>query len=115
MTRRIRHYEKTKHYRAPRRRNRPRSQTRQNNLQYDEWRKNVKERDGYKCQFPGCKDKKRLEAHHILPWSEYPTLRYNIQNGITLCRRHHNMVKGREHQFIKIFQDILIRQNENNN
>ena len=83
------------------------------NAQYTEWRKSVKERDGYQCQFPGCTCTRYLEVHHILPWSEYPTLRYNTNNGITLCKNHHKLIKDREHQFVKMFHSIIINQRKN--
>ena len=80
---------------------------------YKQWRKDVYNRDKHMCRYPGCTCKKRVQAHHILPWSEYPALRYNIQNGITLCRKHHDLIWGREKDFIKIFHDILLRKIKN--
>jgi len=75
---------------------------------YKEWRKQVYKRDNRTCRYPGCTCKKRLQAHHILPWGEFPALRFNIQNGITLCKKHHDMVKGREKDFIQMFHNILL-------
>ena len=55
------------------------------------WRKQVYERDGYLCQM--CKvDGKRLNAHHHKPWSLFPELRYELDNGITLCQCCHILV-----------------------
>lgn len=53
------------------------------------WRKAVKDRDGWKCQIANMNCCGKLEAHHILPWSKFPELRYQINNGITLCHAHH--------------------------
>ncbi len=76
---------------------------------YKQWRKDVAVRDNRTCQYPGCCSKKSLQIHHILSWSKYPALRFNVQNGITLCKKHHDMIWGREDDFIKIFHNILLR------
>ena len=54
------------------------------------WRKNVLARDGYRCRI--CGSEKELEAHHIIPVATDKSLMYCIDNGITLCKRHHDMV-----------------------
>lgn len=55
--------------------------------EYIEWRRCVYERDGYTCQ--ECGSKGHLEAHHIKAWSLYPALRFDVANGVTLCRACH--------------------------
>lgn len=64
-------------------------QNRRNDSAYCAWRREVWLRDNFKCKIgnPDCKG--RIEAHHILKWSDYPELRYKINNGITLCHFHH--------------------------
>jgi hypothetical protein len=47
------------------------------------WVKLVKKRDNYKCQI--CGSNKDIQAHHIKPYKDYPELRYDINNGITVC------------------------------
>ena len=50
------------------------------------WSRAVLNRDK-KCM--GCGTKKNLEAHHILPKAIYPKKVYDIENGITLCKKCH--------------------------
>jgi 5-methylcytosine-specific restriction endonuclease McrA len=76
-------------------------------IRYKNWRKQIKVRDKFKCQWPGCVEKKTLHVHHILPWSEYPGLRYHINNGITLCKNHHNFIKNNESSYASFFLKLL--------
>jgi len=61
-------------------------------LEYKQWRSDVFKRDDWTCQTCQCRGK-YLEAHHIKRWSEYPELRYELSNGVTLCRECHNLTK----------------------
>lgn len=54
---------------------------------YRHWRVDVLVRDNNTCQF--CGAKKNLTAHHVVAASVDPTLRYDVRNGITLCRSCH--------------------------
>lgn len=59
------------------------------------WRKKVYIRDNYTCQ--KCKIRGgRLCSHHIENFSSVEELRFDIDNGIILCKEHHN-------QFHKIY------------
>jgi hypothetical protein len=54
------------------------------NYKYIVWRKSVFERDNYTCQICGIRGV-YIQADHINSYSEYPDLRYDINNGRTLC------------------------------
>lgn len=51
--------------------------------------------------------KGRLEAHHILSWKDYPELRYDINNGITLCHAHHPRKRDEEAELSPYFQSLV--------
>lgn len=66
----------------------PQSKLARNQTVYKDWQKKVFERDDYTCK--KC-DKRggKLNAHHILNFSDFIELRYEVSNGITLCRECH--------------------------
>jgi len=58
------------------------------------WRKEVHKRDDYTCQI--CGERAEVKAHHILSWKDYPELRFELENGITLCASCHKKIhKGK--------------------
>lgn len=58
-------------------------------IELKEWRKKVFERDSFTCQKYG-KIMGSIQAHHIHNWADYPELRYELSNGITLSQKAHN-------------------------
>lgn len=80
--------------------------------EYQKWKRHVKKRDGYKCQWALCSCKTKLQVHHILEWSKFPHLRYAVNNGITLCKQHHTMIKGNEPSYAALFTNIVIEKNK---
>jgi len=59
-------------------------------LEYTIWRNEIYKRDKWVCRL--CKKKcneKEIIAHHLKLFSEFPELRFSIDNGITLCRNCH--------------------------
>lgn len=61
-------------------------------LAYKAWRRAVFQRDDYTCQRCATRGG-YLEAHHDLPYAFFPDLRFEILNGITLCRPCHDLTK----------------------
>lgn len=78
-----------------------------NDPAYKEWRREVWLRDNFACKIanPDCSG--RIEAHHILGWAEYPELRYQSNNGITLCHAHHPFKKAEEKRLSPYFQSLV--------
>jgi 5-methylcytosine-specific restriction endonuclease McrA len=62
---------------------------------YQFWRTLVFERDNWTCQSCG-KRGHYLEAHHIKSWSQFPKLRYEIKNGVTLCYGCHKLSRKKK-------------------
>ena len=53
------------------------------------FRLSVFERDNFTCQKCGDNRGGNLEAHHILNHWKHKNLRYDVDNGITLCKKCH--------------------------
>lgn len=54
---------------------------------YKEWRTSIFTRDDFRCVL--CKTGGRIQADHIKPFALYPELRFNLDNGRTLCIECH--------------------------
>ena len=77
--------------------------------EYKKWRAAVYKRDRRTCQFPGCGSKRKIQIHHIKRWVDYPSLRYNLNNGICLCNICHGRIHGHEDSYAMMFMRIIIQ------
>ena len=66
-----------------------------------------KDRDGWSCRIADNNCNGKLEAHHILPWRDFVELRYQINNGITLCHFHHPRKREDVEKLSPYFQSMV--------
>lgn len=59
-----------------------------NSTKHKDWSLSVLAKDRWTCQKCGYRGRE-LVAHHIKKWSENKSLRFDINNGMTLCRSCH--------------------------
>jgi len=70
---------------------------------WKKWRAKVFERDNYTCALCGQHGNK-LEPHHIKRFSLYPDIRFDENNGITLCKKcHQSKVNHKEQEYEEKF------------
>jgi len=74
-------------------------------VEVKEWRMKIFNRDSFICRC--CGDKEKIQAHHIKKWSDYPKIKYKVNNGITLCLKCHKLTLGIEKQCEKYFEELL--------
>ena len=88
---------------------------REPDFDYSIFRENILFRDNYKCQCCGLE--KKLQVHHIFSSKYYPSLKNNVNNGITLCKychqKYHTIYKNKHNvnaeTFSKFMRDFGIR------
>lgn len=61
-------------------------------VEYSEWRESIFKRDDFTCQHCGDNKGGNLHAHHIKAFADFPELRFELSNGLTLCRNCHEKV-----------------------
>ena len=83
------------------------SKSQHKGTEYDAWRMEIYRRDGSKCRINNEDCNGKMEAHHILSFTKYPELRYQINNGITLCHAHHPRKRAEEVILAPIFRGLI--------
>lgn len=78
-----------------------------NDSSYKEWRMSVYKRDNFICRMKNQDCSGRIIAHHILGWASYPELRYEVNNGITLCQDHHPLRRSEEKRLESLFRKLV--------
>ena len=64
------------------------------------WREQVFARDDFTCH--GCgQHGGYLEAHHVKSWAEHPDLRFELENGMTVCVPCHCEIDPHRAKFVK--------------
>ena len=70
-----------------------------------EWRNDVLFRDDCTCQRCSVQEGE-LHAHHIIPWSSNKDLRFDVNNGITLCASCHFKYHG-QYRILDVSSETL--------
>lgn len=74
---------------------------------YSKWRKTILKRDKRVCKMPSCRSRLKLQVHHIRMWATAHALRYEPSNGITLCKKCHMSIRGKESHYEALFMEIV--------
>jgi len=74
---------------------------------YRKWSLDVKKRDNFKCRIGNKDCCGKLESHHILMWAYFPELRYDVNNGITLCHFHHPFKHSEVERLSPFFKELI--------
>ena len=77
-------------------------------LDFKIWREEVFKRDGNSCQ--KCGSKERINPHHIFNFAQHIDKRFDVNNGITLCHKHHSefhKIYGRKDNNLQQLNEFL--------
>lgn len=59
------------------------------NVEYNNWRNKVRKIYGYKCFL--CENPYKLIIHHLDSYANFKEKRYDVNNGVCLCKQCHNI------------------------
>jgi 5-methylcytosine-specific restriction endonuclease McrA len=79
-------------------------QDERNNPQSRIWRNDVLKRDKYHCRY--CRIQGDLQVHHIKRFATHPDIRWEVSNGVTLCRECHKLFYGIEEQYADVLSFV---------
>ena len=57
--------------------------------QMDKWKHAILERANYRCEHCG---REGTDAHHIKGRNAFPGVKYDLRNGVCLCRMCHSLI-----------------------
>ena len=77
-----------------------------NDSAYQNWVRQCKKRDKI-CKIKDENCDGYLVVHHIKPWRDFPELRYELLNGITLCQFHHPRKRIDEQRLLPTFIKLI--------
>lgn len=81
------------------------NQIQRKSKEYQKWRKAVFQREKYTCNV--CKHHgKGLEAHHRKHWAHRPEIRFDVSNGITLCKKCHRIIHQWSKRLAEEYEDL---------
>ena len=78
-------------------------------LCWDAWRDAIYRRDGHKCQTPDitpCSGS--LNPHHCVVSAAHNITKYEVDNGLTLCNKHHKYGAHSEKPDINVQYTLLV-------
>lgn len=82
--------------------------------EYKSWRERVFARDDYTCQCCGARSKAgepvELRAHHLDSFAQNEEKRFDVDNGVTLCKKCHDV--GCEGSFHNLYGTLNITANQ---
>ena len=67
------------------------------------FKREVRERDNFTCQFPSCGVYDlHIDVHHIAKRSQRPDLKLVTSNAICLCRKHHSWTDTNHDEAVRL-------------